>query len=90
MVKSLIILAAECVARGQFKSGDEQMLVKILAGDLAGVNEEIAIDAIRRHRETSPFFPHISDLRPRINHSQAMLDRVKAVADRMGNRSLDG
>ena len=73
-------IAVECMARGQIKSGAEEMLIKILMKDLQGWDPAMCLQAIEEYRLRKPYFPSISDLHDRLFElKEVKADRLAAL-----------
>lgn len=66
-----MFLAVEVIATGRLKTDESDILVERLTNDLAEYPERWVINAIKKHRKASPFFPALSDI---VKHMQFMID----------------
>lgn len=78
VAKSLAMLALELQACNRLKPDAAKVLIPIFEKDLSDVAPDIAVEAIARHRDDSPWWPAWADLRNHIGVIQA--ERAKAQA----------
>ncbi len=62
MQKKLRLVSVEMVATRRLTADQAKTLVPMLEQDLAEYPPEEVIEALKRHREESPFWPALSDL----------------------------
>ena len=69
--KSLSLVSVELVSSKRLTREQAMILQPVLEDDLAGIDPGIAIEAIRRHRFASPYWPAISDLMKHVETIEA-------------------